>query len=394
VEEGVYNEVSFQDGTGRVRQSSGHNDAVCAVNEKGVPEWNAIAYSRRIMPETRQTNGEKRKWLFDFDKNNVFSAHWCGGSGWCTKRDHEQGQLEDFELSDISAHRWTNEDSGSKHVAVPSGGVNREFLDASGKACSALGMTPDCKSADAAGKSGQDLTNFLSKFCDTPAALYEVPKNSSGLVPEGFGHVERPLPYLPEGNYRRFARANFWDENKGGEWLFCKDAECGSSPAPAVQGTLEDVVAKSGSSPGKWAGEFYPTVGGAANMDVPSAVPTEWLDFSKTEAGIVYKDISENHAASTSAAATFAKSLVEAEKGRSEGVTCVNGKYVYARHGPGNSRPVVSTVREGQNRQGPYHSWGVWTCRYLGVFCNTNQCTNDGDVDIPGPFTEPAVTPR
>merc|ERR1719502_898127 len=83
--------------------------------------------------------------------------------------------------------------------------------------------------------------------------------------------------------------------------------------------------------------------------------------------------------------------MVEAEKGRANGVTCLNGKYVYARLEADGSRPVVSTVREAYNRHGAHNRGGQWGCRYLGTHCNTNNCNNNGNGEVPGPYHEKAA---
>ena len=62
----------------------------------------------------------------------------------------------------------------------------------------------------------------------------------------------------------------------------------------------------------------------------------------------------------------YAKARVESDSTRGEGVTCLNGKYVYARKDPDGSRPIVSTVREGLNRNGPVAN-NAWACRYMGL---------------------------
>jgi len=318
--------------------------------------------------------------------------------GDCTLANHSEGEAEEFGLRDFQSKRWL---TGNKvpRLAVPSGGVNTEFVN-SGKPCDPLNLNLGCKPADATGYAGEGLTRLLASFCDTPASLYKVP-SENGKVPEGFGKVERPLPLLDGSNYRAYARANFGRLGNG-TWLHCMGGVCNEShPAPAAQGMLNPNEMVTSSSPSGLFEGFSIMVGGASSKDQPSVVPVEWYDQNNSAFGIFNKHVADTYMsgatvvtqnlsavmqAKIGAKINAAMNMVTAEEGRRYGVTCSNGKYVYARKAADGSWPVVSTIREGYNRDGPRRNRGSFGCRYMGVFCNNNNCNNNGNKDVPGPF--------
>merc|ERR1719181_1424168 len=110
-------------------------------------------------------------------------------------------------------------------------------------------------------------------------------------------------------------------------------------------------------------------IGGSNDGSKPSSVPTKWTQMGSLASGILNQDVLKNHWSSTNPGAKYARSIVEQESSRDDGVTCLNGKYVYARKMADGSRPVVSTIREALNRNGPLAENGQWACRYLGVHC-------------------------
>jgi len=222
--------------------------------------------------------------------------------------------------------------------------------------------------------------------------------SENGKSPEGFGKVEMPLPLLDGSNYRAYARANF-GRSGNGTWLHCPGGVC-ANPAPAAQGMLDPDELVSSSYPSSLFKGFSIMVGGAANMSQPSVVPMEWYDKTSRAFGIFNKHVADNfgsgvidgnHSAEIQgkieAKIQAALNMVAAEAGRQFGVTCSNGKYVYVRQAADGSWPVVSTIREGYNRDGPRRDRGSFGCRFLGVFCNNNNCNNNGDQDVPGPFS-------
>eukprot|EP00931_Biecheleriopsis_adriatica_P045037 TRINITY_DN2580_c0_g1_i1.p1 TRINITY_DN2580_c0_g1~~TRINITY_DN2580_c0_g1_i1.p1 ORF type:complete len:1065 (+),score=225.78 TRINITY_DN2580_c0_g1_i1:94-3195(+) len=379
----------FQDDTGRVRTTGGGNDAVCAVDNNGSPGSRARGYVKPIVLTSKDAKNHSKSFFTDFDGNGIVALANCNKEaiqrGSCTLAKHDEGDAEEFALRDFTARRWNN----NSQVAVPAGGVNLEFVDPFGKVCDALNLGTDCLPADAGTKQGEELTSFLASFCDTPASLYAVPSDN-GKVPEGFGQVKSPLPHMPIGNFRSDARANFGRLGNG-TWLFCQDGRCDAAyPASAAQGVFGRGIVTSSSPSDLFKGNFDLIAGGAPNMETPSAVPSEWLDQRNSAAGIFNKDVADRFAdtAGLSAQVRAAVSMVTAEGGRTQGVTCLNGKYIYIRELADGSRPVVSTVREGLNRQGPRPINGPWACRYLGVYCNAGNCNNNGNTDVPGPFVE------
>jgi hypothetical protein len=132
-------------------------------------------------------------------------------------------------------------------------------------------------------------------------------------------------------------------------------------------------------------------IGGGDNGDKPSAVPHKWTMKGTAESGTFNQDVLQNHWMSSNPGSKYAKDRVEADGSRDDGITCLNGKYVYARKMKDGSNPVVSTVREALNRNGPVAKAGQWACRYLGVHCNANNCNNNGNTEWAGPFVPPVV---
>lgn len=142
-------------------------------------------------------------------------------------------------------------------------------------------------------------------------------------------------------------------------------------------------------------------VGGASTKNEHSVVPFEWCDRQNPASGVFNSHVTATYInaaahmpgnlsaeiqAKIDAKIKAAVRMVESEDGRGSGVTCSNGKYVYIREAEDGSRPIVSTIREGYNRDGPRPSRGSFGCRYIGVFCNDNNCNNNGNQDVPGPF--------
>jgi len=286
----------------------------------------------------------------------------------------------------------------TKYFSAPAGGINFEFMDGDGNVCDPLTMGASCRQSDAGGRSGDDLTEFLGKFCGTPSALYKMPLDANGAPPKGYGDVYDP-PVGPNlangGNFRNVARADFGAAGNGA-WLFCQGGVCANSKTiNAVQGSLSSDVTVEPDN-GTFKGTFKPMVGGGVNTGAnmvdgeAKAVPKMWTEMTDVAGGIWQRDILNRFSSSVSAAAKWARKVVMAEKGRQKGVTCLNGKFVYAREMPDGKMPVVSTVREAYNRHGPLKS-GQWACRYMGVVCNTNNCNNNGQGEVPGPFQEPPV---
>jgi len=399
---------AFQDDTGRVRRT-GSNNAVCSVNNLGGPEARARSYDRHIVlkaPDNsthrRRRRNPTRTFFIDVNMDGIIALPGCSQTsierGDCTLANHSEGEAEEFGLRDFQSKRWL---TGNKvpRLAVPSGGVNTEFVN-SGKPCDPLNLNLGCKPADATGYAGEGLTRLLASFCYTPASLYKVP-SENGKVPEGFGKVERPLPLLDGSNYRAYARANFGRLGNG-TWLHCMGGVCNEShPAPAAQGMLNPNEMVTSSSPSGLFEGFSIMVGGASSKDQPSVVPVEWYDQNNSAFGIFNKHVADTYMsgatvvtqnlsavmqAKIGAKINAAMNMVTAEEGRRYGVTCSNGKYVYARKAADGSWPVVSTIREGYNRDGPRRNRGSFGCRYMGVFCNNNNCNNNGNKDVPGPF--------
>jgi len=196
-------------------------------------------------------------------------------------------------------------------------------------------------------------------------------------------------------NYRAEARADFASLGKG-TWLFCKagDKDCEGNKPMAVQGVfrgIEDERVWSSDSSNVLKARFFPTIGGSTSGNVPSSVHTKWTQAGSTASGVFNNDVLARYRRSTNEGTMYAKERVKMDQTRSEGVTCLNGKYVYARMMPDGSRPVVSTVREGFNRHGPVATNAKWACRYVGVHCNANNCNNNGQTEVAGPFVEPLI---
>jgi len=399
---------AFQDATGRVRRT-GSNNAVCSVDDLGKPDHQALFYERRIVLQSPDNSTHRRRrrnpmhtFFTDVDMDGIIALPDCRqhsiDRGDCIFANYSEGEPEEFGLRDFQSKRWFSR-QGLPYLAIPSGGVNTEFLGADGRPCDALNLDAGCRPADATGYAGEDLTKLLVSFCDTPASLYKVP-SENGKAPEGFGKVEMPLPLLNGSNYRAYARANF-GRSGNGTWLHCPGGRCAASnPAPAAQGILDPEELVASSSPSGLFSGFSIMIGGATNMSQPSVVPVEWYDKTSRAFGIFNKHVVDtfgsgvvdtgNHSAAIQAKIDAkieaALDMVAAEESRGSGVTCSNGKYVYVRQGADGSRPVVSTIREGYNRDGPRRDRGSFGCRFLGVFCNDNNCNNNGDQDVPGPF--------
>jgi len=399
---------AYQDDTGRVRRTAS-NDAVCSVDDLGKPDANARSYERRILLKSPDNSTHRRRrrnpthtFFTDFDMNGIVALPNCRqhsvDRGDCTFANYSEGEPEEFGIRDFQSKRWFSR-QGLPYMAVPSGGVNTEFIK-NGKPCDALALESDCVPADATGYAGEDLTKLLASFCDTPVSLYKVPAEN-GKAPKGFGKVEMPLPLLNGSNYRAYARANF-GRSGNGTWLHCAGGRCNAShPAPAAQGKLDPRELVASSSPSGLFKGFSIMLGGAANMSEPSVVPVEWYDQKNRAFGVFNKHVAETYGTGdvdlgkhpeviqqkVEAKIQSALKMVSAENGRQYGVTCSNGKYIYARQAADGSWPVVSTIREGYNRDGPRRDRGSFACRYLGVFCNNNNCNNNGDQDVPGPFT-------
>jgi hypothetical protein len=312
------------------------------------------------------------------------AAHRRRGQGSCTEKGNE------FTLRDIYAQG---------RIYNPAGGINYEFVDKDGKPCDILRLKHDCKPADAGTKQEGALAMELSKFCDVPAALYQVPVQADGKVPADFGAVTAPMPiwgYNQKAmNFRAKARAEFGSMGHG-TYLFCQDEKCTNGNHPhASQGQFtgikDEAVFSSKEGDNVIKSRFYPQVGGSTSGAVPSSVNTRWTQAGTQASGNFNTDILKRYRTSTNQGSMYAKDRVWMDSTRGEGVTCLNGKYVYARKNPDGSRPIVSTVREALNRNGPTTQNGQWACRYVGVHCNANNCNNNGNTEIAGPFVEPKI---
>merc|ERR1719313_1534717 len=234
----------------------------------------------------------------------------------------------EFPLRDIYAHAATS----------PAGGVNTEFEDEStGKACDALNMKKSCKPAQAKWRRGGNLIEYLSKFCDTEAALYKVPVDGAGQVPGDFGAVTYPMPICGTGtsrsncsNYRASARADFGGHGKG-SWLQCQTKNCREgTPPSAAQGVFNenlDVYVWSKSPSDHYTRPWYPQIGGTSDGNKPAGVPSKWTMKGTRESGIFNQDVLKNHWMSgrINPGTNYAKSIVEQESTREDGVTCLNG---------------------------------------------------------------------
>lgn len=446
------NKNIYQEDTGRVRPTTdgnGGNNVVCSVNEAGVPENSARTFQRNKNlqalsdkdPYAGQYLSAGQTCTVDSQDQHFGGQRQCGPNLYCrvTNRNNPtqgvcQGRSENAEerlkrtffadmngngIVDYPGCRRRRNVGGRKspcgnngndfpirdihspsRVASPAGGVNLEFEEeAAGRACDALNMKKNCKPADAGWRRGSQLIKYLAKFCDTPASLYQVPV-VNGKVPEDeFGAVTWPMPICDPWkgknctNYRAKARADFGSHGKG-SYLQCQARTCREgTPPSAAQGTFNQNVDKyvySKSPSDAYARPWYPMIGGSKEGTKPSGVPTKWTQKGSLASGIFNQDILTNHWTSSNPGAKYAKARVEADGTRLDGVTCLNGKYVYARKMPGNKRPVVSTVREAFNRNGPVAN-GQWACRYLGVHCNANNCNNNGNGEVAGPFVLPKI---
>lgn len=131
--------------------------------------------------------------------------------------------------------------------------------------------------------------------------------------------------------------------------------------------------------------------GAAAAYDVsnaPSVVNAPWLDPNNRQFGRIENSFQQRAAASKSKGAQYMNALVQEESGRSDGVTCLNGKYVWAKKKADGTRPIVSTVREAYNARGPNQAQGNWACRYMGVHCNTNNCNNQANTEVADTYVD------
>jgi hypothetical protein len=274
-------------------------------------------------------------------------------------------------------------------------------VDKAGKPCDALRIHKDCKPAEAEWRQGGALIEHLSKFCDTPASLYQVPVNNGGKIPEDFGAATYPMPICDPWrgknctNFRAKARADFGYHGKG-SYLQCQSKTCREGTKPnAAQGEFNQNADKyvwSKQPADAYTRRWYPLIGGSKDGAKPSGVPTKWTMKGTLASGIFNQDVLKNHWTNRNAGAVYAKSLVEQEGAREDGVTCLNGKYVYARkRNTAGKRLIVATVREALNRNGPMTQNGQWSCRYLGVHCNANNCNNNGAGEVAGPFVPPKI---
>jgi len=356
----------------------------------------------------------KRTFFVDLNKNGIMDYPGCRRrrANGRFKSPCEGDRTSGGKATKIKEQEFTVKDIYTNAATSPAGGVNQEFIDPDGKPCDALNMRKDCKPADAGDMQGGGLIHYLQQFCDTPASLYQVPVGKEDLqVPADFGAVTYPMPICSPAhgqnctNYRGKARADFGSHGKG-TWLQCQTNNCREgTKQSAAQGKFDtrlDKYVSSKSPSDAYTRPWYPLIGGDnGGGNNPSAVTVAWSNKGTKQAGLFNEDVMKNHWQSVKHGAMYAKGLVEAESTRSDGVTCLNGKYVYARklekkyfgHLPEHKRrPIVSTVREALNRNGPVAS-GQWACRYLGVACNANNCNNNGNGEVPGPFVVPKFVP-
>jgi hypothetical protein len=309
------------------------------------------------------------------------------GDGLMNYKDGVSVQGNEFPLRDIYAQ---------SRIYSPAGGINTEFIDKDGNACDIFKLKQECKPADAGDKEEGALVNYLAKFCDVPAALYQVPVQKDGKVPADFGAVTFPMPIRGYGakstNYRAQARAEFGKMGNG-TFLFCQPGmnDCKGNPPLAVQGVFNGIEDERVWSAGDvLKAKFYPQTGGSTAGNIPSVVNTKWTQAGTLASGVFNNDILVRYRRSKNEGTLYAKDRVQMDRHRREGVTCLNGKYVYARKNKDGSRPIVSTVREALNRNGPLAN-GQWSCRYVGVHCNANNCNNNGNTEVAGPFVEPKI---
>jgi len=131
-------------------------------------------------------------------------------------------------------------------------------------------------------------------------------------------------------------------------------------------------------------------IGGNA-AGAPSAVTASWTTPGQKDFGVVENSFAGKGAfgaASKSKGATFMKALIQEETGRANGITCLNGKFVWAKLKADGTRPIVSTVREALNARGPNQANGQWACRYLGAHCNTNNCNNNANTEVADTYVD------
>jgi len=456
------NKNIYQEDTGRVRPTTdgnGGNNVVCSVNEAGVPENQARTFVRQgnlqglaqvdpYVGEYLQANEDCTQQLKESTEGGDFfgGQRVCGPNLYCrvVNRRTRQAQcgarnenadtllkrtffadLNNNGIVDYPQCRRRRSIKGSKspcgedgnefpirdiyspaRIASPAGGTNLEFEDAEGEACDPLNMKKGCKPADAAWRRAGNLIEHLTKFCDIPTALYQVPVVGD-TVPAEFGAVTYPMPICNpwQGknctNYRAKARADFGAHGNG-TYLQCQTKNCprsgeaaGTKPS-AAQGSFNDNLDKyvwSKKPSDHYSMPWYPMIGGSKEGAKPSAAPTKWTNKGTLASGILNQDILKNHWQSSNPGTKYVRSRVEADGTRDDGVTCLNGKYVYARKMPDGTRPIVSTVREAFNRNGPMAN-GQWACRYLGVHCNANNCNNNGNGEVAGPFQEPKIAKK
>merc|ERR1712232_1215184 len=147
---------AFQDDTGRVRRT-GSNNAVCGVNNLGEPEGNARSYDRHIVLKSpdnsthrRRRRNPTRTFFTDANMDGIIALPDCReGSierGDCTFANYSEGEPEEFGLRDFQSKRWFSR-QGLPYLAIPSGGVNTEFLGADGRPCDALNLDAGCRPA-------------------------------------------------------------------------------------------------------------------------------------------------------------------------------------------------------------------------------------------------------
>jgi len=454
------NKNIYQEDTGRVRPTTdgnGGNNVVCSVNDAGVPDTASRNYARKdnlqalakIDPydtDYLKSGADCSKHYAETKAGGMFGGQRaCGpnlycrltnsrtGSAICSARNENAdarnkrtffADLNGNGIVDYPQCRRRRTVAGSKSpcgedgnefplrdlysstTANPAGGANTEFVDKDGKVCDALNMNKDCKPAMADWRRGGSLIDYLSTFCDTPAALYQVPVHEDGKVPDEFGAVTYPMPIcgyknLTCTNYRAKARADFGSHGKG-TYLQCQTKTCREGTKPsAAQGIFNTNVDKyvSSKSPSDaYVRPWYPMIGGTNDGTKPAGVPAKWTMKGSASSGLFNQDVLKNHWTSANEGAKYAKSRVELDGKRLDGVTCLNGKFIYARempheNGKAGPRPIVSTVREAFNRNGPLGN-GQFACRYLGVHCNANNCNNNGNGEVPGPFVEPKMKPK
>lgn len=161
-----------------------------------------------------------------------------------------------------------------------------------------------------------------------------------------------------------------------------------SMDAPAVQAIVGAGHASAGGASADARGPALEVNIGGSTRDRPSAVPTKWLDKGQKAFGVLEKSFQDRAPNSQTKGAKYLRDLISSEEGRADGITCLNGKYVWAKRSKDGSRPVVSTVREGFNVRGPAADTGAWACRYMGVHCNTNNCNNNAQTEVADTYVD------